>query len=164
MPSSSTPSAANIPLHSLSRRRYDSPSDDQESLLGSPVEKDRSSLEGSDFSFFEESGDIVDEYDPDEDDPLRTRIRESLERQLPQDQKKKGGRHQKQVHYHPDVRSYNEKRGKRIRKEDIPIPNPPRRPLSFGHRLLATVMAPGDGPSRIHGLHGKKLMYGIMLQ
>lgn len=153
MPSNSTP--ANIPLHTLSTRpRYDSPSDDQVSLLGSPVEKDRSSLEGSDFSLFGESGDIADEYDPDEDDPLRDR----LEQQLPKDQRRKGGRHQKQVHYHPDVGRYSEKRGGRIRKEDIHIPDPPRRPLSFGHRLLATIMAPGDGPSRVHGLHGKKLM------
>jgi len=44
------------------------------------------------------------------------------------------------------------------RKEDIPIPDPVRKPLSRGDRILVFIMAADDGPSRMHGLHGKKLM------
>ena len=43
-------------------------------------------------------------------------------------------------------------------KEDIPIPTPLRRRISKAERLIAIVMAPNDGPSRMHGLHGKKLV------
>lgn len=115
----------------------------------------------SDFSLFSETGDLADQLD--DEDPLHIHLRRSLEQELPRGQRRRGGsRHHKSVRYHPDVDGYSEKQGRsRLRKEDIPIPDPPRRPLSFGHRLLATVMAPGDGPSRIHGLHGKKLMYDL---
>jgi hypothetical protein len=145
---------ANIPLHNLTNRRYDTPSDEA-SLIDSEGEKRRASAD-SDFSIFseEDTGDIADQLD--EEDPLQIHIRRSLEQQLPRGQRRKGG---KKVRYHPDVGTFNEKRGGRLRKEDVPIPDPPRKPLSFGQRFLAAIMAPGDGPSRIHGLHGKKLMY-----
>jgi hypothetical protein len=120
--------------------------------------------QSDDFSTgsYDNTGDIADQLD--DEDPLQIHLKRSLEEQLPRGlprgQRRKGGKQQKKnVHYHPDVGTYNEKRGRQIRKQDIPIPNPPPKPLSFGHRLLAAIMAPGDGPSRIHGLHGKKLMY-----
>lgn len=172
--SSSQPSA-NIPLHSLSasHRRYEFGSDDG-SLLATEEEegeKRRASSQSSqssqsDFSVFNESetGDLADQLD--DEDPLHIRLRNSLQQELPKGQRSKGGssgRPHKSVRYHAHINGhssgYSEKtRRGRLRKEDIPIPNPPRKPLSFGHRLLAAVMAPGDGPSRIHGLHGKKLM------
>ena len=62
----------------------------------------------------------------------------------------------KRVHYDNSSRS-NEKAG-RVRKEDIVVPTPPRPIANRGERLVAAIMAPNDGPSRIHGLHGKKLM------
>lgn len=49
------------------------------------------------------------------------------------------------------------------RKEEIPIPNPPPRRLNWGERALVIAMAPGDGPSRMHGLHGKKLIYFLSI-
>jgi hypothetical protein len=164
--SSSRPSA-NIPLHSLSHRRYESASDDDDdaSLLGSDSEKGRASSE-SDFSLFSETGDLADQLD--DQDPLHIRLRRSLEQELPRGHRRKTPAnsssnrhpHHKSVRYHAEIDIYSEKPARpRLRKEDIVIPQPPRRPLSFGHRLLAATMAPGDGPSRIHGLHGKKLMY-----
>lgn len=157
--SSSRPSA-NIPLHSLSHRRYEESGSDDASLLGSEGEgeKRRASSE-SDFSLFSETGDLADQLDDEDPLHLQEHLRGSVEL-LPRGQRRKNNRHHKTVRYQSDAEGYSEKQPRRkLRKEDIPIPNPPRRPLSFGHRLLAAVMAPGDGPSRIHGLHGKKLMY-----
>ena len=57
-------------------------------------------------------------------------------------------------HHHPGVVT---------RKEDIPIPNPPPPRLNWGQRALASVIMPGDGPSRMHGLHGKKLIYFLSI-
>jgi hypothetical protein len=53
--------------------------------------------------------------------------------------------------------------GVRIRKDDIPIPNPPPPRLSWGEKALAAALMPGDGPSRMHGLHGKKLIYFLSI-
>lgn len=39
------------------------------------------------------------------------------------------------------------------------MPTPRRQRISVGERWLAAIMAPEDGPSRMHGLHGKKLMF-----
>jgi hypothetical protein len=72
----------------------------------------------------------------------------------------KPGSKKKRVHYNPQERDGdNEKHSGVVRrKEDIPIPNPPPRNIPAGERLLVLIMAPSDGPSRLHGLHGKKLM------
>ena len=67
----------------------------------------------------------------------------------------------KRVRYRADVRETDgEKRRTAVprRKEDIPIPAPPPRRVSAAEKLLALIMAPNDRPSRLHGLHGKKLM------
>jgi hypothetical protein len=64
------------------------------------------------------------------------------------------------VHYLPDEAGSEKRRGGVVRrKEEIPIPNPPPRHIPWAERLLVLAMAPNDGPSRLHGLHGKKLMY-----
>jgi hypothetical protein len=46
-----------------------------------------------------------------------------------------------------------------IRKEDIEIPDPGPRTISKAEQIIAAIMAPNDRPSRIHGLHGKKLVF-----
>lgn len=61
------------------------------------------------------------------------------------------------MRYHSRTR-FNEKTPA-LRKEDIEIPEPGPRSISKPARILAAIMAPNDGPSRIHGLHGKKLLY-----
>lgn len=72
------------------------------------------------------------------------------------------GKKNKRVHYEfseSEGEKKNKKSGIVKRKEDIPIPSPPPRRIPLGERLLVLIMAPNDGPSRLHGLHGKKLMY-----
>ncbi len=49
------------------------------------------------------------------------------------------------------------------RKEDIVIPTPPPHRLNWGEKVLAAVLMPGDGASRMHGLHGKKLIYFLSI-
>ncbi|KAF2016543.1 MFS monosaccharide transporter-like protein [Aaosphaeria arxii CBS 175.79] len=149
---------ANIPLHTLSSsssRTRDADSayllDDQDKL------SERSSFDtpstDSDLSVWSDTGDLVDQL-ADREDPLRIRLRESLDGAA---HPPKHRRQQKRARFQSqdDIR---EKPGG-IRKEDIEIPDPGPRSISKAERILATIMAPGDGPSRIHGLHGKKLLY-----
>ncbi|KAF2397212.1 hypothetical protein EJ06DRAFT_559327 [Trichodelitschia bisporula] len=151
---------ANIPLHTLSSssRVYDT---DPVSPIGSVDEKrdsQRSSLSEEFSEEWSDTGDLVDQL-AEEEDPLRIRLRASLEEGLPRNGNRRSHR-PKRVHYSADVEDRAEKcSGVAKRKEDIPIPNPPPRKISFGERLLVSIMAPNDGPSRIHGLHGKKLIY-----
>ena len=62
------------------------------------------------------------------------------------------------VQQHGGLRCTWTKDDRTLRLEDIEIPDPGPRTISKAERLLARIMAPNDGPSRIHGLHGKKLM------
>jgi hypothetical protein len=107
-----------------------------------------------------ETGDLVDQL-ADREDPLRIRLTDSLEGQaLVHSSKRRDRKHKKRVRYQSEERSNDKERdiGVVRRKEDIPIPNPPPKMPNAGERFLAMIMAPNDGPSRIHGLHGKKLM------
>lgn len=173
---------ANIPLHTLSSSSRPDPDDgsDNDSLLtgseGDELDEvhdekrghGRRSLDsdasGSDFSLWSDTGDLVDQL-ADREDPLQIKLRQSLEQQLPRTSAKRTtsrSKPNKKVRYHKDVdRAQNEKRGSGYprSKEDIPIPTPTRRQIPFGERLLVRIMAPNDGPSRLHGLHGKKLLY-----
>jgi hypothetical protein len=153
---------ANIPLHTLSSssRPYNR---DTSPLIDEPPEKSsRSSLsEDSDFSIWSgsDTGDLVDQL-AESHDPLNIRLQESLDAELlPRGSSKHKTRGQKRARFHPDVDAHNEKVGIVRRKEDIEIPNPPPRRIPYGEKLLVRIMAPNDGPSRIHGLHGKKLLY-----
>lgn len=151
---------ANIPLHTLTssssaRHRYthsESGASDTDEKRG---RSRRQSLEyddddeHSDFSLWSDTGDLVDQLDHDDDhNPLRP---QSIEQR----------KHSKRVRYADDTAKDKEARGQLVpkRKEDIRIPSPPRRRVGAAARILATIMAPHDGPSRIHGLHGKKLLY-----
>ena len=133
-------------------------------MVESPSEKgngSRRSSIGSDFSLWSDTGDLVDQL-ADREDPLQIRLLESLEEQsLVQPGKRRDKKQKKRVRYQSEERGNGKERHTGVvrRKEDIPIPNPPRKMPSVGERLLAMVMAPNDGPSRMHGLHGKKLMY-----
>ncbi|QDS76707.1 hypothetical protein FKW77_000866 [Venturia effusa] len=152
---------ANIPLHTLSSAsRPVRPDESSRSLIEDDDEKvdSRSSISAdSEFSLWSDTGDLVDQL-AEQEDPLRIRLRESLEEELPRTSSQRRGRPHRQVRYHPDVQD-NEKRSTVLRKEDISIPDPPQRRINFGERCLVALMAPNDGPSRIHGLHGKKLIY-----
>ncbi|KAF2097868.1 hypothetical protein NA57DRAFT_66412 [Rhizodiscina lignyota] len=165
--------SANIPLHSLSSGRQND--SDSASLIESPSEKrharrssfesgsDRDSRDSDDFSIWSETGDLVDQL-ADAEDPLSIRLRPSLDEAahpLRPRQPKGRNKQAKKVRYRPeDLRDEKESQpGVPKRKEDIPIPNPPPRHIPRVERILAFIMAPRDGPNRMHGLHGKKLLY-----
>jgi hypothetical protein len=147
---------ADIPLHTFSSSARQ-PSSDAAHLLNDDDDQEstRSSFDtpesDSDLSLWSDTGDLVDQL-ADREDPLRIRLRGSLE----------GGsssrprRQQKRVRYEPTTRFNEKERG--LRLEDIEIPDPGPQTISKAERILASIMAPNDGPSRIHGLHGKKLM------
>lgn len=87
---------------------------------------------------------------------MRARLRDSEEHRSP----KRRGRPQKKVRY--QLAEGAEKKVQQTvpkRKEDIRIPSPPPRRIHPVEQALAYIMAPTDGPSRMHGLHGKKLVY-----
>ncbi|XTI90077.1 MFS monosaccharide transporter-like protein [Cenococcum geophilum] len=158
--SSNSRRPANIPLHTLSSSSRPQDADSAYLLENEEKTRQRSSFSAdSDFSLWSDTGDLVDQL-ADEEDPLQIRLRESLEGtrlgDLP-----KNKRHQKRVRYQSqdNTREKNEQPGVVKRKEDIEIPDPGPRTISQGERILAAIMAPRDGPSRIHGLHGKKLIY-----
>jgi len=170
--SSSTRKPANIPLHSLSssgRRQFldekgsydprrhtpgqidDNYSDDPEAshyVLGDDNDDER-----SDSSSWSDTGDLVDQL-ADAHDPLAPNS------QREHTAARRGGKGRR-VKYASSSDRHEKERGRSAvaRKEDIRIPSPAPRPLGWGHRRLAAIMAPGDGPSRMHGLHGKKLIY-----
>ncbi|GAB7345179.1 hypothetical protein MBLNU457_3562t1 [Dothideomycetes sp. NU457] len=166
IPSHNTRKPANIPLHTLSSTSRTSRSQSREVSREEQREglhhRNRSSYShppdspGSDFSLWSDTGDLVDQFA--EEDPLRPRqTGESIELQRRPTSR---SRSRKRVHYQDNEEEEKHTfRGAPKKKEDIPIPNPTRQPAHIGQRLLAAVMAPNDGPSRIHGLHGKKLIY-----
>ena len=148
---------ANIPLHTLSSSAR--PQRDQDSAyLLDDHDKDsaRSSFDtpssDSDLSLWSDTGDLVDQL-ADQEDPLRIRLRESLEDSHPPKHRRQQKRARFQSH-----EGLNEK-DRSLRKEDIEIPDIGNRTISKAERILAAIMAPNDRPSRIHGLHGKKLMF-----
>ncbi|KAK6004287.1 hypothetical protein QM012_009137 [Aureobasidium pullulans] len=146
---------ANIPLHTLSSssrhlRTTSSASSFDEKRYSDGSRHRRSSDDSdsahSDFSLWSDTGDLVDQFD-NEDDPLRAAL--NPQHQSPSSRR----RPPKHVRYQSGTKE------SAISKNDIPIPNPPPRPISQAERILAFIMAPNDGPSRMHGLHGKKLIY-----
>ncbi|EAT90877.2 hypothetical protein SNOG_01228 [Parastagonospora nodorum SN15] len=147
---------ANIPLHTLSSSAR--PRERDSAYLLDEQDKDsaRSSFDTpsseSDLSLWSDTGDLVDQL-ADQEDPLRIRLRDSLEEgHLP-----KHRRQQKRARFQSQD-GLNEKGPGSIRKEDIDIPDPGPRTISKAEQILAAIMAPNDRPSRIHGLHGKKLV------
>lgn len=127
-------------------------------------EADDEDDDASDFSTWTDTGDLVDQL-ADQEDPLSTALASELpsrfkERGAITGAARSGASRKKRVHYDfSESETEKKKTGVVKRKEDIPIPNPPPRRISIGERLLVLIMAPNDGPSRLHGLHGKKLMY-----
>ncbi|KAF1944883.1 hypothetical protein EJ02DRAFT_431991 [Clathrospora elynae] len=148
---------ANIPLHNLSSSAR--PQDQDSAYLLDEHDKNsaRSSFDtpssDSDLSLWSDTGDLVDQL-ADREDPLRIRVRDSLEEgHAPRHRRQqKRARFQSPEHFH-------EKGTAGIRKEDIEIPDPGPRTISKAEQIIAAIMAPNDRPSRIHGLHGKKLIY-----
>lgn len=118
---SSSRKPANIPLHTLSSSR--SSTDERRDRRHSSSDSEHSELD----SLWSDTGDLVDQLG-DEEDPLQARLRQSQEFGASSGPHR---RHPRHVHYADD----SEKPG-RIRKEDIEIPNVPRRLASRGDRCV----------------------------
>ncbi|KAK3114591.1 Ribulose bisphosphate carboxylase large chain [Teratosphaeriaceae sp. CCFEE 6253] len=172
---SSTRKQADVPLHTLypssSRRRSVESFDDDEKahehrrLRRSGSSFDDSEAGSDDFSLWSDTGDLVDQL-AEAEDPLAIRLRQSGEEH--RSPHKRGRSKQKKRVRYASVDGANEKpRGGRPgivrRKEDIAIPDPPRKPVNWGQKALAAVIMPGDSHSRMHGLHGKKLVYFLSI-
>jgi hypothetical protein len=168
-PSSNSRRPANIPLHTLSNssrhivgqsQGHEDDSDDEKYSRRSRADSFNSDSPGSDFSPWSDTGDLADELDLAEQDPLYTR--QAGDQKPRSRSRRKNG---KQVHYdqgesHPDTEKRGGSRpGVIRRKEDIQIPIVKNRTISTAEKIIAIIMAPNDGPSRMHGLHGKKLLY-----
>ncbi|KAF3036694.1 hypothetical protein E8E12_005574 [Didymella heteroderae] len=143
---------ANIPLHNLSSSSRPREGDSAY-LLDNDKDSARSSFDtpsshSDDLSLWSDTGDLVDQL-AEQEDPLTIR----LESQLPPQR-----RHKKHARFASQDSLY-EKGQRELRLEDIEIPDPGPRTISKAEKILARIMAPNDGPSRIHGLHGKKLIY-----
>ncbi|RMX98423.1 hypothetical protein D0867_12445, partial [Hortaea werneckii] len=181
--SGSTRRPANIPLHTLERRQRRSSSrdggwdekgsEDRRRLRGrsSASEDEDDSDVGSEFSLWSDTGDLVDQL-ADEEDPLAGHFKADDDHQTKRGRSSQ--KRQKAVRYASNGSQEKPYTGRSkttsstqrpgvVKKEDIYIPSPPSRPLSWGQKLLATIMAPNDGPSRMHGLHGKKLLYFLSI-
>jgi len=150
--SNSTRRPANIPLHNLSSSAR--PRDHDSAYLLDDHDKDsaRSSFDtpssDSDLSVWSDTGDLVDQL-ADREDPLRINL-EAGNPSRPRQKQKRARFASQDLH---------EKGAHQLRLEDIEIPDPGPRTISKAEQILARIMAPNDGPSRIHGLHGKKLIY-----
>ncbi|KAM5497680.1 Ribulose bisphosphate carboxylase large chain [Microsporum canis] len=164
IPSSLQPStsSASIPLRSIQTSRP--PSEQSSSLFDS--ERGRQGNQRtpsptpseSNFSIWSDSGDIADQL-ADEEDPLRLRLRGSLDLQV---YGKNGSTSQpKRVRYEEDEagEEHTPFVDKGDLKEAIRIPEPAPRTISRVERLLASVMSPRDGRAKTHGLVGKPLLY-----
>lgn len=139
---------------------------------------------GSDFSLWSDTGDLVDQLAA-EEDPLAPRVRGGSfddDRPLPHRRHKasqKRVRYADKHHRHNDEKHHQHRRSSHSgvvkRKEEIPIPQPPPPRLNWGERTLAALLMSneqrthglhddgGGGPSRMHGLHGKKLIYFLSI-
>jgi hypothetical protein len=148
---------ANIPLHTLSSSARPRAQDSAYLIDDRDKDSVRSSFDTpsseSDLSLWSDTGDLVDQL-ADQEDPLRIRLRGSLEDSNPPGHRRQPKRARFQSQEGP-----NEKAPGGITKEDIEIPDIGPRTISKAERILAAIMAPNDRPSRIHGLHGKKLMF-----
>jgi hypothetical protein len=162
-------------LNSSRRYRYADDSSPAEkrpfrpsSLSEADDEEEEDDTADSDFSTWTDTGDLGDQLF-DQEDPLSA----ALASELPNRSRDRGtvagaarlpgSARKKKVRYDISESEGEKKRtGVVKRKEDIAIPSPPPRRIPLGERILVLIMAPNDGPSRMHGLHGKKLMYDEM--
>ncbi|OGM41937.1 MFS monosaccharide transporter [Aspergillus bombycis] len=151
-----------IPLQSLQYRSQSSPAQSVR-VHESASEKGsrRSSLSvqsvESEYSLWTGTGDLAEQL-ANEEDPLRIRLGESLDREI---SSRLGSRARvkqlKRVHYPNESNLATEQAEP---EKTIEIPCPPPRHISRVERLLAVIMSPGNRQTaQMHGLVGKPLLY-----
>ncbi|KAI9730574.1 MAG: hypothetical protein M1834_005815 [Cirrosporium novae-zelandiae] len=147
-----------IPLRNLSRSSSQSDTllDSDDEKRGRPRSSQSSDSAGSDFSLWSNTGDLGDRL-AEEEDPLRIKLRESLEEgHSSRGRRKKSKRVRYQLSDDPD-RQVSEAG---FDKEAIEIPNPAPRQISKLERYIASIiMSDHRSSGQMHGLVGKPLLY-----
>ena len=161
IPSSTPTRSVHIALRSLA-----TPSDPVHghfsSLLESPNEKQgtrhSSDSAGSEFSLWSDTGDLAEQL-ADEEDPLRIKLRDSVDDQVfaasgsrPRPRQPKRVRYLNQTHLERKTTNPG------VEKEAIEIPQPVARYISRAEKLIAIIMTQDRERSQMHGLTGKPLL------
>ncbi|KAE8360212.1 hypothetical protein BDV27DRAFT_168050 [Aspergillus caelatus] len=160
---SSPRTSSSIPLRSLEYRSRSPPVQSvRERESASEKGSRRSSLSArsveSEYSLWTDTGDLAEQL-ANEEDPLRIRLEESLDREI---SSRLGSRARvkqlKRVHYPNESNLVTEQA--EPEKTSIEIPRPPARHISRVERLLAVIMSPSNRQTaQMHGLVGKPLLY-----
>ncbi|KAE8306480.1 hypothetical protein BDV41DRAFT_569892 [Aspergillus transmontanensis] len=160
---SSPRTSSSIPLQSLEYRFQPSPVQSVRAReSASEKGSRRSSLSAqsveSEYSLWTDTGDLAEQL-ANEEDPLRIRLGEPLDREI---SSRSGSRARvkqlKRVHYPNESNLAAEPA--EPEKTSIEIPRPPPRHISRVERLLAVIMSPSNRQAaQMHGLVGKPLLY-----
>ena len=112
----------------------------------------------SDLSEWSDTGDLGEQL-ADVDDPLKIRLRESLDREVFWGSSRRHTR-PKRAKFQDDS-FHNELKDNHagFAKEDIEIPSPGPRKISRAENIIASIMAGGE--RQMHGLTGRPLVYVI---
>jgi hypothetical protein len=109
----------------------------------------------SDFDIFSDTGDLAEQL-AEEEDPLRIKLRESLDREVFGGSSRRRSSKHKKVRYDSSLEDEEKEASRGVVKEDIRIPNPkPRHISNFEHRLAAIM---NGGERQMHGLTGRSLV------
>ena len=114
---------------------------------------------GSGFSLWSDTGDLAEQL-TNEEDPLRIRLRESLDDQtLSRSNLSPLHKLPKHVHYLEDTHLEHKTTNPGLNKEAIEIPSPPARQIGRTEKTLAVIMTGDRQRSQMHGLTGRPLLY-----
>ena len=132
------------------------------SLLESTNEKQgtrhSSDSAGSDFSLWSDTGDLAEQL-ADEEDPLRIKLRESVDDEIfGASGSRPRARQPKRVHYPSQTHLERKTTNPGVEKEAIEIPQPASRYISRAEKLIAIIMTRDRQGSLMHGLTGKPLL------
>ncbi|KAF3184581.1 hypothetical protein TWF225_005880 [Orbilia oligospora] len=109
--------------------------------------------ESNDSDSWSDTGDIADQA-PDDEDPVKQHLTKDGK-----SKKTKKVRYADNGSDDGNSEEHTESRRKRIRRKDIPIPEPePRRPTAIG-RLISFCLTGGRQSDKMYGLTGKPLLY-----
>lgn len=132
------------------------------SLLGAKEEQSGFSASpcsdsaGSEFSDWSDTGDLAEQL-ADEEDPLRIRLGDSDRELL--DSTSKQRRRNRRISYQLDTGIREDKRSHHGSvNEEVHIPNPGPRQISWFEQKLAVMMSGGAGEGQMHGLTGRALV------
>lgn len=160
---SSPRTSSSIPLQSLEYRFQPTPVQSVRAReSASEKGSRRSSLSAesveSEYSLWTDTGDLAEQL-ANEEDPLRVRLGEPLDREISSPSGSRARVKQlKRVHYPNESNLVTEQA--EPEKTSIEIPRPPPRHISRVERLLAVIMSPSNRQTaQMHGLVGKPLLY-----